>query len=497
MTVTPGTSGRVSINARGRDGSQSLAPRELYTTETLSVTAGDVVSLEAINVAATYTDPAEAGPALQALVSGAGIALPGSELLGPAAGVTPTFSGTAAGLAGTAVTIAGEQWWRITATGAGYVEVNIPAFYAMCADTMVVEYNADPAVTTQLIPYIGTAAFATFANATRNIPAAASTNDWRIPGGHAVTYFSRDDWTKNGYSRDTIEQQWVIAKLRVVFNGAGTFFLRSIRIGGGQRKGRICVIADDGWRNWFTRGVPILARYGIPSTNAIIPSLIGVSANHATEAMLRDYVAQGNACVAHGPEGGSGNLFSRWATDEQALADMVATREWLLARGLTDARGAKCYIWPQGFWARNAGEISFIQSAYDAGFRLGRSVFETTVYPNVRGTSERCLSLLNMPQIGYVYAGLSNTADDATETTNISNITTRIAALGSQRTDGFLMLHQVVGRGAATAGGTEIEADRLATIAAAIQVEVNAGRLVACTMPEMLAPTLPRQVVPA
>ena len=72
MTVTPGTSGRVSINARGRDGSQSLAPRELYTADTLSVTAGDVVSLEAINVAATYTDPAEAGPALQALVSGAG-----------------------------------------------------------------------------------------------------------------------------------------------------------------------------------------------------------------------------------------------------------------------------------------------------------------------------------------------------------------------------------------------------------------------------------------
>ena len=73
MKVTPGTSGRVSINARGRDGSQSLAPRELYTAETLSVTAGDVVSLEAINVAATYTDPAESGPALQALVSGGGI----------------------------------------------------------------------------------------------------------------------------------------------------------------------------------------------------------------------------------------------------------------------------------------------------------------------------------------------------------------------------------------------------------------------------------------
>ena len=72
MTVTPGTSGRVSINARGRDGSQSLAPRELYSAETFTVSAGDVVGLEAINAAATYTDPAESGAALQALVSGGG-----------------------------------------------------------------------------------------------------------------------------------------------------------------------------------------------------------------------------------------------------------------------------------------------------------------------------------------------------------------------------------------------------------------------------------------
>ena len=55
ITVTPGTSGKVSINARSRDGSQGIAPRELYAAETLTVSAGDVVSMEAINVAATYT----------------------------------------------------------------------------------------------------------------------------------------------------------------------------------------------------------------------------------------------------------------------------------------------------------------------------------------------------------------------------------------------------------------------------------------------------------
>lgn len=72
ITVTPGTSGRVSINARGRDGSQSIAPRDMFAAGTFAVSAGDVVGIEAINADATYTDPATTDGALQALVSRGG-----------------------------------------------------------------------------------------------------------------------------------------------------------------------------------------------------------------------------------------------------------------------------------------------------------------------------------------------------------------------------------------------------------------------------------------
>ena len=82
-----------------------------------------------------------------------------------------------------------------------------------------------------------------------------------------------------------------------------------------------------------------------------------------------------------------------------------------------------------------------------------------------------------MPIIGHNYAGASNTADDTAETTNVSNIVSYIQALGAARADGFIMLHKVVARGAATAGQIEIEADRLKTIMAAIRVEMDAGRL--------------------
>lgn len=71
ITITPGTSGRVSIQARSQNGGQSFAPREMYAAGTISVQAGDTLVIEAINVDATYTAPAGVSTALQALESGA------------------------------------------------------------------------------------------------------------------------------------------------------------------------------------------------------------------------------------------------------------------------------------------------------------------------------------------------------------------------------------------------------------------------------------------
>ena len=147
MTVTPGTSGRVSINARGRDGSQSLAPRELYTAETLSVTAGDVVSLEAINVAATYTDPAESGPALQSLVSGGGIsgnsqasfAILGDSLSGYCFGAVTVTSATASG---GVVTVAATSHGMVNGCTYAHYGANEDAFNVSGATITRIDANS-------------------------------------------------------------------------------------------------------------------------------------------------------------------------------------------------------------------------------------------------------------------------------------------------------------------------------------------------------------------
>lgn len=71
ITITPGSAGRVSFQSRANNGGQSAAPQEVYSATTVSVSAGDTVTMEAINTDATYTTPVGADTALSALVSGA------------------------------------------------------------------------------------------------------------------------------------------------------------------------------------------------------------------------------------------------------------------------------------------------------------------------------------------------------------------------------------------------------------------------------------------
>ena len=439
--------------------------------------------------------------AISGVVSGAWNAA-GLSLVEPGNGVTPTASSGAGVTVNSSgfVTVDGEQWFRVNATAISgsnnYFEINVPTFVTTGADTAVVEYQCDPSKGSPLSLYLGTTAYATFSNAPRSLSAPSNNDPFQHRGRTAATWH-KSLWTKGGYTRDTIEQAWVVAKLRVMVSNGGTqdFYLRSIRVGVSARKGRICVIADDGYDSFLRLGVPILERFGIPSTMAIISDKVGVTAQgYVTLDQLRAYVAAGNACVPHGPIGGSGNLYSKYTTNAERIADMNVHRDYLLANGLTDSRGAQCYAWPQGRYSDGSGEVSLLDDAYAAGYRLARAA---TAYPSKSGAvpmhvfslanvSARSHSRLCLPIIGHDYNGASNTADDANETTNVNRIITAIGDLADSGLDAFLMLHKVVARGAATSGGIEIETDRLNAIAAAIQTQCAAGKLAAVTMPDLL-----------
>ncbi|MCA9916288.1 MAG: polysaccharide deacetylase family protein, partial [Anaerolineae bacterium] len=252
-----------------------------------------------------------------------------------------------------------------------------------------------------------------------------------------------------------------------------------------RRKGRLVVIADDGAASFMNLGMQILNRYGIPATAAIISDRVGATSYFCTEAQLRNFVDAGNMCVAHGPLGGSGDLFTTHATDAAAIADMQATRDWLVSRQLTNSRGAQCYVWPQGEWTRVAGDPSFLDLAWNAGFRAAR-LADTTTSRYVSAVAlipGKHNFLLNT--LGHRYAGAPNTPDDAAETANIDAVVARMQYVAAAGLDSFLVLHEIVGRGAASST-TQIETDRLQTLGAAAQTLMAADTLECITMDQML-----------
>lgn len=444
--------------------------------------------------------PAKGG---QASVSQAWKPTLGVDLVSPTAGVTPTAS------SGAGVTINssdfvsgtdGSSWFRVNATAISgtnnYFEINIPTFSAVGADTAVIEYQCDPSKGSPMVLYMGTASYSVFATGSRSL-SAPSTKDPFQHFGRTVATVHKSLWNKNAtYTRDTIEQAWVVAKLRVSVTNGSTqdFYLRSIRVGVQARKGRLCVISDDGYASFLQLGAPILERFGVKSTIAVIADKVGVTGQgYCTVDQLRAYVAAGNFCVPHGPIGGTGNLWTTYTTTAQRMADINYHRDYLLSNGLIDARGAQCYVYPQGIYSA-AGETDLFDAMYSAGYRLARAA---TAYPSKSGAlpmhvfSLRSVSALShsrlcLPIIGHDYNGASNTADDANETTNVNRIITAIQDLADSGMDAFLMLHKVVARGAATSGGIEIETDRLNAIAAAIQTQVAAEKLETVGMPEFL-----------
>ena len=478
--------------------------------------------------------------AIRGVVSGAGKfgATPGYTVLSPSTTLLPrctsqaNITGGTGGVTYTPVVIDGERWIQCSAvalatTGstAFNLAFDLAAFaYPVNCDSVTIECIAPTPVGSPYQFSLGTGGgFTVQSNGVPwSVGAAGQGDPLGVIGVKTQVHLHRTgvNLVATGYAGESILQPFDVCKLTVFFSTgvtAGqtlTFLIRSIVLGGAAKKGRLCIVADDGYASWFQRGVPLFERRGIRTTAAIIAPKpgasagIGITAEFTTEAALAAYVSAGNACVAHGPAtNGASDLFDgplagavTTATTAARVDDMAYTRDWLFSRGLTDARGAACYVWPKGYFNSGAGEGDLLTAAYAAGFRLCRGAVQ---YPGAAAVSAsnyerfcnlRVLSKDNRwrmftPILGHNYAGLSSTADDTTETANIAKIILAIQNLAAAGVDGYLMLHRVVNRGAALAGNIMIETDRLDAIAAACQTLVNAGTLECVTMPELVDPT--------
>lgn len=421
----------------------------------------------------------------------------GIELFGPssAAMITPSAGAGATIQSSSVVSINGEQHYNIQATAisavSNYVELTLTGIDPFVADHCTVEWRGSMPVGAIVTPYFGTAGYAQFV--TNTFAEQAPTGNSELFNDGLRSFSTREDqWTKNGFSGVFAsslirEMNFSLAKVRFTIpNGFSiNINLRSVRAGCRKGIGRIVFVADDGYDSVHRLALPLFESFGIPLTSCIIPPNVGQT-GYMTEAQLRNMVQRGHALVPHGPIQNNTNLFDApYTTTAQRLADAQASAQWLLDRGLCTARQARCYVWPQGFYAASgSGSVELLEAMQAAGFTHARSVSSGNASKSLYlgSLSTRCSTRMLWPIIGHTYAGASNTPDDAAETTNINNIVSRIQAVGTYGQDAHVMLHKFVARGAATAGSIEIEIDRLRTILATVATEVKAGRLAAVTM---------------
>lgn len=435
---------------------------------------------------------------IQYLGDGAGNALPvkpASEraFLGWAFAAPPIPAiGTIAG-AGVTISSAGpamfngELMWRVPVTAISasnnYFELTAPILggaSAVSASDVTVEFICDNIANCPAFSvYLGTDGFAKSVNyALYNQLTPATTSAWSLNGVLTAYQFNEPLLAagKAGFSDEVGNQALTSAKVRVyVTNGTSmVFYLRSIIVGSNRKKARLAIVGDDGYKSFQNMGVPILEEFGFKSTVAIIRENVGTSGFASLEE-LQSYVAKGNECVAHGPSdgtGGAGNLWSTYTTNEQRIADINATRDYLTSNRLCSSLGARTYIWPQGRFCESTSDYSMLDVMAANGYTLGRTANQPTVvnYFKTNALSAGNRAALALPIIGHTWSSAP------AEAANITAINTRVTALGTSRTDGTLMLHRIVGPDAA-AQSTEISSNQLRAILANVKTEVDAGRM--------------------
>lgn len=410
----------------------------------------------------------------------------GIQMFGPEVSTVPT-AGVGSGCTLNAsgyVDFLGERWFEVSATAISgsnnWFEIRTEGVPAFSADCVTLEFQSfDLSNLSQPTAYLGTAGYALFSTDTRSLGAPSTNDSFRHFGTMSFSW-QRAAFSKNGFSGELTDQAWVNAKVRFTVTNGTTAVVRfrSMTVAANQRRARLAISVDDGYISTFRLGYPMLRKYGFPFSCAIIADKVNDS-NYMGVSLLAQIVADGNECVAHGPIGGVGNLFSggpAYTTDAQRVADMNFHRSFLDRNGLLSEKSAQVYVWPQGRYSDTNGSPSTLLAAQAAGFSLARAATVVDEYFLLDPISYSNGSRMTLPVVGHSYAGAPNSPGDAAETTNINNIIGRIQACAAARMDCVLMLHEFVGRGQASTA-IQIEMDRLDTLCSAIKTLETSGTL--------------------
>lgn len=275
---------------------------------------------------------------------------------------------------------------------------------------------------------------------------------------------------------------FIMTDCRIIFPSGVNYDMWIFGIGLGQyRKSRICVVWDDGRESSLTLGVPTLAAYGIKKqTLALIRGRVDLDANSVTSGQCKAFLNDGGAIVPHSPH--NPNIVDEFPSNPAgAAAAILDCINYIRNQGLANPRFDRCFVYPQGKYQSTVLDTSYLEAMRDIGIDIARISYMQGIANQRNLDAHSRLGRLACTTIGHQYAGNSSA-----ETTNINNVIQRINECAQYGVDCFLMLHSVTKLANSETDPYDITIPNLKLIGAAIKAQVDAGKMEAVTMPELV-----------
>jgi len=275
---------------------------------------------------------------------------------------------------------------------------------------------------------------------------------------------------------------FVISDCQLVFPTGVDWDLWIFGVGvGAVRKSRICVVWDDGRDSSLALGYPTLAGFGIKKqTLALIKDRVDLDANAVSLGMCRQFINAGGAIVPHSPH--NPNLVDQFPSNpDGAAAAVVDCINYIKSLGLGVPNFDRCFVYPQGKYQASLFDTSYINALRSVGIDIARISFMQNIRQQRNLDSHSRLGRLACTTIGHEYAG-----SPGAEATNITTVVQRINDCALYGMDCFLMLHSVTKLANSETNPYDITIPNLKLICAAIKAQVDAGKMEAVTMPELV-----------
>jgi hypothetical protein len=314
-------------------------------------------------------------------------------------------------------------------------------------------------------------------------------------GGALTFHFNAGNTTTVGTIPDP--NNYEMASLRFTLqpaNGDGNYYeawIFGIGLGSTRKKGRICVMYDDGYESSYTLGFPIFNSIGVPQTMAVIATQVGKPGYMSLD-QLRLWNGANGSCVAHGPIGGTGNLVSKYSAEaewpQNAVNDILYNIDYLKTNNLAQEHDNQCYIWPEGAFQQSPNDTALLDAVSEKTDVVCARVASTLPLNNrqyiYNQDAVSKYQRLTMPRIGHRWAGST-----AAEATNITNLVTMIQECALYGLDFYLVFHKIKSSNTPDVEmeGIDIRVSDMQTLANAVKAEIDAGRLEAVHMRDFVA----------